>query len=84
MLVKPGRHISTRIREHLFTDKNFHIYKHLESSNTCKNACNDSCFKVLDSAKTHYQLKIKEALHILWEGPNLNKQVQHYNFSLNF
>ena len=79
-----NRHISTRIREHLFTHKNSHICKHLESSNTCKNACNDSCFKVLHSAKKHYLLKIKESLHILWEGSNLNKQVRHYNYSLNF
>ena len=26
-----------------------------------------SCFKVLDSASTSFQLKIKEAMHILWE-----------------
>ena len=75
---------STRVREHLFTDKNSHVYKHLQSSKTCKDSCDESCFKVIDSAKTFNQLKVKEALHILWEGPNLNKQVQHYNFSLSF
>ena len=78
------RHISTRVREHLFTDENSHVYKHLQSSKTCKDSCDESCFKVIDSAKTFNQLKVKEALHILWEGPNLNKQVQHYNFSLSF
>ena len=78
------RHISTRIREHLFTDKNSHIFKHLKSSKTCSNSCNDSCFKIIDRAKSYHQLKVKEALHILWEGPDLNKQVQHYNFSLTF
>ena len=39
------------------------------------------------TATTYHQLKINEAMHILWEGPdlnNLNKQVQHYNFSLTF
>ena len=51
---------------------------------TCKESCDKSCFKVIDSAKTYNQLKVKEVLHILWEGPNLNKQVQHYNFSLSF
>ena len=78
------RHISTRVREHLFTDKSSHIYKHLQSSKTCKDSCDESCFKVIDLAKTYNQLKFKEALHILWEGHNLNKQVQHYNFSLSF
>ena len=78
------RHISARIREHLFTNKNSHIFKHLKSSKACKDVCSDSCFKIIDSAKTKNQLKIKEALHILWEGPKLNKQVKHYNFSLTF
>ena len=78
------RHISTRVREHLCTDKNSHVYKHLQSYKTCKDSCDESCFKVLDSAKTYHQLKVKEAVHILWEGPTLNKQVQHYNFSLTF
>ena len=79
-----SRNISTRVCEHLFSDKNSHVSKYLQSSDACKNACNQTCFKVIDSAKTHYQLKIKEALHILWEGTSLNKQVQHYNFSLPF
>ena len=81
---KTCQHISTRVREHLFTDKNSHVYKHLQSSKTCKDSCDESCFKVIDSAKTYHQLKVKEALHILWEGPNLNKQVQHCSFSLSF
>ena len=78
------RHISARVREHLFIDNNSRVYKHLQTSKTCKDSCDESCFKVTDSAKTYNQLKVKEALHILWEGPNLNKEVQHYNFSLSF
>ena len=34
---------------------------------------------VMYSTKTYHQLKIKEVLHILWEGPNLYNQSQHYN-----
>ena len=79
-----SRHLSTRVREHLFSDKNSHIYKHLKSSSACREACNENCFAVLDSAGTAYKRKIKEALHIMWEGPNLNKQLNHYNVSLNF
>ena len=78
-----NRHISTRIREHLFIDKNSHIFKHQENSNTCTNSSNDSSFKDLNSARIYYQLKIKEALHILWEGSNLNNQALHCYFSLN-
>ena len=62
------RHISTRIREHLFTDKNSHVYKHLHSSKACIDSCDESCFKVTDSAKTYDQLKIIEAVDILWGG----------------
>ena len=79
-----SRHLSTRVGEHLFSDKNSHIYKHLKSSSACREACNENCFAVLDSAGTAYKRKIKEALHIMWEGPNLNKQLTHYNISLNF
>ena len=56
--------------------------------NTCKALKHVKIFvmraalKFIDSAKTYNQLKVKEALHILWEG--LNKEVQHYNFSLSF
>ena len=68
-----SRHLSTRVREHLCTDKNSNIFKHLKSSNKYKKACNDSCFTILDSVSTYHQLKIMEALHILWERPVLNK-----------
>ena len=79
-----SRHLSTRVREHLFTDKNSHIFKHLKTSIPCKNLCSENCFKVLDSASNYHNLKIKEALHIMWERPNLNKQLQHYSISLSF
>ena len=68
----------------LFTDKNSHICKHLKSSSTCKDACGEVCFRVLDSTSSHHNLRIKEALHIMWERPNLNKQLNHYSVSLNF
>ena len=79
-----SQHLATQAREHLSTNKNSNILKHLKSSDKCKKACNDSCNTILDSASTYHQLKIKEALHILWEKPILNKQVQHFGVSLNF
>ena len=77
-------HLSTRVREHLLTDKNSIICKHLRSSNKCKMACNENCFTILDSANTYHHLKIKEALHVMWEKPILNKQVQHFDVLLKF
>ena len=67
-----NRHFATRIREHLASDKNSHIFKHLRGSENCRSLCSEDCFKILDSAPTSFQLKIKEAMHILWEHPSLN------------
>ena len=71
-----SRHLGTRIREHLVTDKQSHIYKHLNSSSNCKQLCNEDCFSILDHGKTKYQLRIKEGIHIGWSKPELNKQVK--------
>ena len=60
-----NRHFATRIREHLASDKNSHIFKHLKGSVNCGSLCSEDCFKILDSASTSFQLKIKEAMHIL-------------------
>ena len=47
-----SRHLSTRVREHLYIDKNSNIFKHLKSSDKCKKPCNDSCFTILDFSST--------------------------------
>jgi hypothetical protein len=70
-----SRHLSTRIKEHLRTDKQSHVYKHLQASEQCKTSCNETCFSILDHAATKYSLKIKEGMHIKWNKPELNKQV---------
>ena len=76
------RHFSTRFREHLYSDKSSHIFKHLRSSERCRQSCSTDCFEILDSAPTKFQLKLKEAMHINWEKPNLNQQVHHVNLTL--
>ena len=77
------RHFSTRINEHLCSDKSSHIYKHIVSSPDCKNVASPDCFVILDSAVSDYQLKIKEALFIESCKPELNTQVKHYNTTIN-
>ena len=56
-------HFNTRVNEHLFRDKNSHIFKHLSASKGCRDKCDISCFKILDHASTYFQLKLtnKEA-----------------------
>ena len=70
------RHLTTRITGHLKSDKQSHIFKHINNSEDCKLKCDENCFSVLDSSSSKYQLKIKEALHITWNKPQLNKQVK--------
>ena len=79
-----NRPLATRVREHLTSDKNSHIFQHIHGSETCRTLCSENCFSIFDTASTSFQLKIKEALHIVWENPSLNKQVNHVNLTLSF
>ena len=71
------RHFSKRIDEHLRTDKNSAIYKHLFTDTNCVDNSSADWFSILDIAISRYQLKIKEGMHIKWENPSLNKQVKY-------
>ena len=62
MLVKPADIF--RVYEHLVSDRNSHILKHLKSSAPCKSLVNEDCFVILDRANSVYQLKLK-GLYIL-------------------
>ena len=81
---KTARHFSTRVREHLVSDRASHIFKHLENSEHCPALCSVDCFHILDYASTTFQLKIKEAFHIQREQYSLNQQLHHINLKLSF
>ena len=76
------RHLTTRIKEHLQSDKNSHVYKHIHESIGCYEKTDSNCFSILDSAPTQYQLRLKEAMHIQWQKPILNRQVKHVNLTI--
>ena len=78
-----SRHLSTNIRE-LNSDRTSHIFQHIQQSEECRNSWSAECFEVIDHATTKFQVKIKEALHISWEQPSLNKQLYHVNLTLSF
>ena len=78
------RHFSTRVREHLVSDRASHIFKHLQDSARCRALFSADNFHVLDHASTGFQLKIKEAIHIQREQPSLNQQLHHVNLKLSF
>ena len=79
-----SRQLSTRIREHLNRDRTSHIFQHLQQSKACRNSCSAECFDIIDRATTKFQVKKKEALHISWEQPSLNKQLYNVNLTLSF
>ena len=74
-----SRHFATRVKEHLSTDKNSHVFKHLNGSPSCNHKCLVDCFQIVDSAKTRHCLKLKEAIYISRVKPELNAQLQHNN-----
>ena len=74
-----SRHFSTRIKEHTVSDKNCHIFKHFSQFPSCKGMYTPSCFRILDSANSFIDLKLKEAFYISKNKPDLNKQLHHFN-----
>ena len=78
------KHFNTRRCEHLNTDKTSAIFKHINGKNSqCKDKCDEGSFKIIDYAKTDYELALKEAMHIKWEKPNLCTQKKHAVIWLN-
>ena len=75
---KTCRQFSTRVSEHLVSDRASHIFRHLKDSPHCR------ALHVLDHTSTGFQLRIKEAIHIQIEQPSLNQQLRHVNLKLYF
>ena len=76
------RHFKTRTEEHIKKDNKSHSFKHLHSTITCFDSYNSLPFKIIDKANSKFDLKMKEALHILiGEKPNLSAQENHLALS---
>ena len=71
-----------RANEHLHTDKNSAVYKHLRSHPHCRQQCSVDNFEVLVSAKFYSDRKVKEAILIKQQNPIFNKQLRHQNVSI--
>jgi len=71
------RHFNVRVNEHLNKKSTpSGIFKHLGENSGCRQACDKSCFKVIDSDQSSFRLQIKEAIHNVWLKPTINKQKQ--------
>ena len=58
-------YFKTRIGEHIEKDSKSHIFKYLNSTVTYFDSYNSLCFKVIDTANSKFDLKIKEASLLL-------------------
>ena len=73
------RHLQTRINDHLQTDRKSLILQHLNENPNCRD---DSCFIIIDHASSSLRLRLKEAFHITWLKPVLNKQKNHVSITV--
>ena len=70
-----SRYYETRVHEHLHkSTQPSAIFQHLQKNNDCKLMCDESCFKIIDRARTKFTLEIKEAIHTQWLKPSITKQ----------
>ena len=60
-----SRHLAIRVNEHLYKDKNSHIFKHLNASSECKEVFHEDCFSILNNASSKYQLP-GDNTEIIW------------------
>ena len=70
---KTKRHLATRVKEHGHSSSAIH--DHLEICETCKSKYSVNCFKVLERGNNDLEITIKEALHIKYNRPSLNKKL---------
>ena len=63
-------------------DKKYNIFIHLVNNETCKALSTENCFEIIDSVFTRVRSKLKEAMHIIWKKPSLNKEQKHVSISI--
>ena len=72
---KTKRHLAIRVDEHLVSKKGqTAVHKHRQSCETCKHADIQN-FSVIASGNSDLEIKVKEALLIKCDKPELNKQL---------
>ena len=75
MTVTLGRkHLKTRVKEYLETDKRSQIFVRLVSNTNCEAFITGNYFEIIYSASIPFRLKLKEAMHVMWKKQLLNKQ----------
>ena len=72
-LVKTIQHLATRVKEHGTSPSA--VLNHLSSCETCKSNFSCNNFSITESGKNDYDITLKEALHIKFKRPTINKQL---------
>ena len=82
-IAKTIRHLATRIKEHGTSTSA--VFNHLSSCETCKSNFSCNSFLIIDSGKNDLEITVKEALHIKFKKPTINRQLftQGSSFVLN-
>ena len=70
---KTIRHLATRVKEYGTSPSA--VSYHLSSCETCKSNFSCNNFSIIDSGKNDYEITIKEALHINFKKPAINRQL---------
>ena len=72
-VVETSRHFNTRVREHLTTDRALHIFKHLQSSETCRSVYSPAIFELSILCSNYYYHYYKfSLLFLLYSSPCSN------------
>ena len=73
-----SKYLSTRLREHLVSDRTCQIFRHLHNSPQCRTVCSDEYFNILDHASTTFNLKSKKLYKFNGGKPTLNHQLETF------
>ena len=80
---KTIQHLATRVQEHGTSTSA--VFNHLSSCEICKSNFSCNNFSIIDSGKNDFEITVKEALHIKFKKPTINRQLftQGSSFVLN-
>ena len=77
------RHFDTRVHEHLHKKSQpSSVYKHLDQNVRCREACDVTCFTIIDRDVSSFRPEVKETIHNEWIKPSINKQKKLLKLSI--
>ena len=59
-----------------------HMFKNVSKIHNCKSPSTPDYFQIVDSNSSKFRLKLKEAIHITWPKPALNRPLKQMSISV--